>query len=142
MALAVLRLEFIGENVAAYQREVRKGMERHPQLDRYSECLGRDKSKPWVARLSGLNEQFGYQRAFMRGQIDYSHANSVGSRGVWLHYALPIGIYEVNARESWKHVRRYFISVEDVQDEAPLIREVAREWVDQQFTEGEPNGRL
>lgn len=81
----------------------------------YAQYMGRDKSNCWVARLMGLDERYGFKREFVRGQADWSCAKMTGSRGIFVYYALTTGLYEVNERVSWKHVRRYFIRVEDAQ---------------------------
>lgn len=110
--LAVIKLELIGDNFFAYQRQAK---ERHRPTERYSEYLGKDKSRPWVAHLIGLDTQYGFKREFLKGQKDYSQANSVGSRGVYLYFPLKDGIYEVNERLTWKRARRYFIRVQNAQ---------------------------
>ncbi len=106
--LAVLKLEYIGEN---YHSAQRAGAQAQEQTARYGRYLGRNRSRPWVARLTGLDADGWSVRVFVRGQIDYSRANSTGSRGVYCYYPLSPGFYEVNARESWNHVRRYFLRV-------------------------------
>jgi len=127
MMRAVLKLEYIAENYHAGLREAAKRQSETPRsVSRYGDMLGRDKSRPWVARLTGLDEQYGFSRAFVCGQIDYSRANSVGSRGVYLYFALTDGVYEVNERTSWTKVRRYFILVDDTE-----IIEVERKDVEQ-----------
>lgn len=92
--------------------------------DRYAKYMGHDKSNCWVARLLGLDEKWGFAREFIRGQADWSQAKMTGSRGIFVYYALPNGIYEVNKRISWKHVKRYFIRVENAE-----ITEIDREEV-------------
>lgn len=90
----------------------------------YARFMGRDKSNPWVAKLLGLDDKWGFKREFMRGQRDYSCAKMTGSRGIFVYYALEDGIYEVNERVSWKHVKRYFIRVENTE-----IMEISRKEV-------------
>lgn len=77
----------------------------------YAKYMGRDTSNSWVARILGLDEQYGFSREFVHGPTDWSAAKTTGSRGAYRYYALTDGIYEVNERLSWKHVRRYFIRV-------------------------------
>jgi hypothetical protein len=118
--LAVLKLEFIGENYHAYKKHAPSQVER---LEKYGECLGRNKSRPWVALLTGFDsDRVQFVREFMRGQIDYSGANTTCSRGVYLYYPLKPGLYEVNKRETWTRVERIFIRVEGMD-----ITEIARE---------------
>lgn len=120
--LAVLKVEHIGENYFTYRKQAR---ERHERTERYGTYLGCNQSRAWCARLTGYDAQRRYIRAFVHGQIDYSQSNSTGSRGVYIYYALADGIYEVNERISWKHVRRYFIRVENT-----TITEITQEEVD------------
>lgn len=104
---AVLKLEFIGENYFAYKKQATIP---HPATERYKDYLGRNQSRPWVQQI--VKKGGHIAREYMPGQIDYSQANSTGSRGVYLYYYLPSGIYEVNERSSWTRVRRYFCKVE------------------------------
>lgn len=105
---AVLKLELIGVDCGA----------------RYYGYMGFDKSKPWVARLLGMDDKFGFKREFVNGQRDYSNASGTGARGIYAYYPLKDGIYEVNERTSWKSVRRYFIRVQGT-----IITEISREEV-------------
>lgn len=74
------------------------------------------KSRCWVARIFGSNGQNGWARAFITGYRDYSAANSIGSRGIYITYLLDEGpIYEVSARQSWRSTDRYFIRIIDGQ---------------------------
>jgi len=131
---AVLELEFIAENYHAGKREAAKLHSEMPYgVERYRAILGRDKSRPWVARLLGCSEQYGFTREFIHGQIDYSRANSIGSRGVFLYFALKDGIYEVNERTSWTKVRRYFLLV-DSTEMVEVSKEEVTQWLRQQPT--------
>jgi len=123
---AVLKLEIIGDNYYAYLAAKKRGEAKTSRsAERYGELLGRDKSRPWVARITGRDPKYGLAREFVKGQKDYSQANSVGSRGVYEYFALKDGsIYEVNARETWKRTRRYFIRVENTE-----ITEISKEEV-------------
>ena len=70
---------------------------------------------PWVARLTAYHPWYGYEREFLRGQKDYSDANSVGSRRVWYYYTLRQGeVYEANQQLSRrKRGVRVFLTVLD-----------------------------
>jgi O-methyltransferase involved in polyketide biosynthesis len=50
-------------------------------------------------------------RQQMRGTLDYSGANSTGSRGIFEYIPLTDGIYEVNDRYRWNKVRHYYLRV-------------------------------
>lgn len=81
-------------------------------------------SRPWVARLTGLDERFGFRRDFVRGVYDYTRANGKrGGRGIYIYYALPPGLYEVYRPISWKHHERFFICVDDQGDIIRVTRE-------------------
>lgn len=123
---AVLRLEWIGEGhsatlqrIAEYEQNTGQRFPT-PEWVRYYD---RRRFHPWVARLTGMDTQFGFKREFLDSQIDYSLARGGGNRGVYLYYMLTPGIYEVNAPESWRHVRRYFVRVHDDLGIAELRRE-------------------
>lgn len=112
---AVLKLEIIGDDWFDYRSRLRRGLvSQQPQLERmYLSRLGWDAKRPWVARLLGIGADGWFMREFLRGQRDYSEANSTGSRGVHEYYALTTGVYEVFERRSWIKTRRYFIRVRD-----------------------------
>jgi hypothetical protein len=85
------------------------------------ECIGDDTAQllgvrwtqPWVAELTGFSKQHRYRRLFLRGQKDYTQANSMGSRGVYEHFLLEPGrVYEVYARLTWHRSDRYFCRVD------------------------------
>lgn len=92
---------------------------------------GWDKTRPWVARLFGFNDYYGYDREFMRARWDYSNANSTGSRGIYALYALEPGVYEVNERISRKRQRRYFILVAETELHDAEYWEITQEEVDE-----------
>lgn len=110
---AVIGLEIIADNYYAHQRQKKAGKASEWRGERvYEEAMGRDQGRPWVAKLTGLDARYGFAREFLRGQTDYSQANSVGSRGVYEYFILEPGVYEVKERTSWKKTRRFFILVE------------------------------
>lgn len=70
------------------------------------------KSRCWVARIFGSDGRGGWARVFVEGARDYSSANSVGSRGVYITYFLEEGpIYEVSSPQTWKKTDRYFLRI-------------------------------
>lgn len=125
----VVKLEAIGDDAHQYKKLIRRG-DIDPDFRRQLTPREHLRSQPWIARLTGLDQQFKFKREFVRGQKDYSQANSVGSRGVYIYYALTSGIYEVNAPLSWSRTDRYFCRVKDGQ----IIRmtfEETLEWLQQ-----------
>ena len=131
--MAVVKLEYFAENYHAYQRERRKsGIAINKSIERYGEHLGLDRSRPWVKRIAGYDEEkLKFIGDFVKGQIDYSRANSTGSRGVYLYFPLKDGIYEVNERESWTRTRRYFILVVG-SEMVEIDRKEVEQWLQQQ----------
>lgn len=130
--LAVISLEFIAENYhmyKAYQKRARL-VEPKAGVERYGELLGKDKSRPWVAQITGFNLQYGFQRSFVHGQIDYSNTNGNGSRGVYLHFYLKPGVYEINERTSWRNVQRRFVRVDGL-EVVDISREEVEAWLKQ-----------
>lgn len=70
--------------------------------------------RSWVAEVTGRCPTYGFAREFMRPLKDYRNANAKGSRGIMLYYHLRPGrIYEVNARQGWSRIERYFCRVQD-----------------------------
>ena len=125
---AVIALEIIADNYYAYLQAKKRGEAIESRsAEKYGELLGRDKARPWVARITGLCATYGLKREFIRGQKDYSRANSIGSRGIYEYFALDSGIYEVHERTTWKKTRRYFIRVENAQIEEIDKKEVYSE---------------
>src|SRR5690554_2450516 len=100
---AIISLEVFGDALRRSDRHF--ASER--VIERHRSFLGRDVSRPWVARLLGLDDTYGFKREFVRGQRDESRASNTGGRGVFYHYALTDGLYEVSERLSWKRTRRY-----------------------------------
>lgn len=67
----------------------------------------------WVAEVTGPDEKYGLARTFLRGKMDYSKANSKGSRGIFVEYVLDPGkIYEVKSQETWRRAWLYFCTVD------------------------------
>lgn len=106
---AVLRLELIGDD---YFYAKRHNTWSFDKILRYMRRLGSDKSPSWTARITGIDDKSQPVREYLQGQRDYSEANSTGSRGIFVYYALPPGIYEVSDRYHWRKVRHYFCRVE------------------------------
>lgn len=81
---------------------------------------------PWVAQITGLSREGKFVRKFIHGDVDYTQANSVGSRGVHRYYHLQSGrIYEVAERLSWKRSVQYFCRVTQEGEIARLTRQEA-----------------
>jgi len=65
----------------------------------------------WVAQIIGHDGRK-WLRAFLPGRRDYERANSKGSRGIMVHFAINEGpVYEVSSHLSWREVNRYFARV-------------------------------
>jgi hypothetical protein len=79
----------------------------------------------WVARIAGKDLHFGYKREFLRGNKDYTHSNSKGSRGIFVFFLLESeNIYEVkNTR------RRYFCKVDDDGDIIEITKDEVQKWI-------------
>lgn len=92
--------------------------------------FGENKQSYWVARILGFDPQFKYNREFMRGKKDYTHASSVGSRGVFINYILETErLYEVKEPISWKRTDRYFCTINEQGDIIRLSTEEANQWL-------------
>lgn len=130
---ATLSLELIG----ADQFDLLRGMRatcNHllPGLGDYT--VGKISRGVWVAEIRGRHQKFGLDRIFLSAKRDYSHANSKGSRGVFLWFLLESGrLYEVSERTSWKNTRRYFCSVDN---DGHISSEDIDEWLKEKKLSG------
>ncbi len=104
----LLSMEVIGDNTNARLRDAQQ----------MARCFGGATAgrlfdlgpnrQPWVAQILGIYTSGKFRRNFLRGQKDYSQANSMGSRGVYLRFLLSPGVYQVHRKLSWKSERTYF----------------------------------
>jgi hypothetical protein len=72
---------------------------------------------PWAARLTGLCPKYGFRREFINGIKDWTHVKKAkrGERwpGVYIYYAVPPGLYEINHRMSkGRQYREYILVLE------------------------------
>jgi hypothetical protein len=121
---AALALEWIGYDQAPLGRAAHGHA-----IERHGHWQATDTSRPWVARITGPDTRYGLARRFVEGQIDFSQANSVGSRGVMLYFALAPGVYEVYARVSWTRSRRYFCQAHEDASITEMTREEVEQWL-------------
>lgn len=97
-----LCLEAIGDNLTRENRDWRGTMFELPTR------------KTWAAEIVGLYNSGKYVFKFLRGSRDYSQANSVGSRGVYVYYNLQSGkVYCVNHWSSWRCEERWMCRVDE-----------------------------
>lgn len=125
----ILILELFGENTRQLCKTYRKMFEvgggdfGRMYFDKY---IGTPPRSSWVAEITGPDEKYGLARSFLRCKMDYSKANSKGSRGIFAEYILSQGkIYEVKEQESWKRSSRYFCTVSDEGEIVKLDEETA-----------------
>ena len=123
--LAVLKLEAIGDHYFAYCKYKKRI---NPKYERHVWQMTKRGMRPWVARITGFDDHYEFAREFVNGQKDWSQANGIGSRGVYIYYPLRPGIYEVNDRVSWQRSRRYFIQVDGLEI-TEITREEVGEWL-------------
>lgn len=84
----------------------------------------------WVAEITGFDQKYKYARKFLKRKLDYSRANSKGSRGVYAEYILESGkIYDVKQQISRKRVHRYFCTVNQDGDIVILSESEVVEWL-------------
>jgi hypothetical protein len=87
--------------------------------------FGKPFTGPWCAKITGKDTYYGYKREFVQGKKDYTHANSKGSRGVFVYFLVESGfVYEVKGSR-----RRYFCAVLENGDIAEISKEDVEEWI-------------
>lgn len=72
--------------------------------------------RPWVAEITGTHPTWRWDRKFLPARVDYTHANSRATRGVWFWWTLESGhVYEARYRTSWASGQhRRYITVDDI----------------------------
>ncbi len=93
----------------------------------YARCFKPENRVPWVAKILGLDPQYGIQREFIRGDKWFGEASANWNRGVYAHYDLLDGIYEVHELVSWQRSRRYFIRVA-ADESTEMTKEEVLKW--------------
>lgn len=92
----------------------------------FDKHIGTPPRSSWVAEITGPDEKYGLARDFLRCKMDYSQANSKGSRGIFAEYILSQGkVYEVKSQESRGRSVRYFCTVGPEGDIIKLDEETA-----------------
>ncbi len=93
----------------------------------YARCFKPENRVPWVAKILGRDPKYGLGREFVHGNKWFGEASANWNRGVYLHYDLGDGIYEVHELVSWRRSRRYFIRVHG-DDSTEMTKEDVVQW--------------
>lgn len=124
----ILRIECVDDDAVAVNKVLAKvsRQERSSYLDRlpmrrrlHLQMAG--KTGPWVAEITAVGKTGVLERRFVKGLKDYTHANSVGSRGVYMQFILTPGIYEIFDHPKRGQTRHRFARLADGK-----IREITR----------------
>lgn len=87
----------------------------------------------WVAEIPSFDAVYKYKREFVKPKVDYTEANSVGSRGVYYVYFLEgEKIYEVSdnrGRGNYTKPQRYFARVATTGEIEKVSEEYVKEWL-------------
>lgn len=123
---AALSLELFGENVRQYQLLYRGIFQLFGFEKLFDSQIGVRPRSSWVAEVTGPDEKYRLKREFLRPKLDYSRANSKGSRGIFAEYILETGkLYEVKSQVTWNRVEQYFCIVNDQGDIEEIDEEIA-----------------
>ena len=69
-------------------------------------------NRAWVRWIRYLHPIDGFVYDTLKPQLDYSRANSIGTRGVYAYYILTENaLYEISAPLSWKRVDHYYCRI-------------------------------
>ena len=111
---AILSLETFGDDLRQEMKLFRKVFALYGETDAFDQTIGVPPASSWAAEIVGPDPKYRLARRFLRGNVDYSHANGNGSRGVRKEFILESGhIYEVRSQETWSHFSRYFCTVSE-----------------------------
>lgn len=88
-------------------------------------------TRPWVAEVTGRSRRYGYERRFVKPKVDYSGANSAGTRGVRYWWTLESGhLYQARYRTDWSMAATVrYLTVTDEGDVVDVPREEVDRWV-------------
>lgn len=102
----VVNLELFNHATLRGLNEALAGVE---QLCPPGKSFGRFPETTWCAEITGISGRYRFERKFLDRKVDYSQANSRGTRGVYAVYILWEGkIYEISEQLSWKRSTRGF----------------------------------
>lgn len=128
---AILKLEAIGDDADSLVKLRAMGIDTALGYGVSRAITRRGPKRYWAAEITGFDTRFGYQRRFLYGKKDYMHANSMGSRGVYVYYTLESGaVYEVLEPLSWRKSDRYFCRVTDNGKIERILKEDVDTWLD------------
>lgn len=126
---ASLRIEAIGDD-ALQHRRLWTGVMNELVPGMGDAVMGKFPASYWVAEITGTDPTYKWRREFIKGKKDYGGANSVGSRGIFIHYILESGkVYEVKARTSWRSSDRYFCRVDDAGNIVRMAETEVQAWL-------------
>lgn len=118
--LTAFRLEAVGDDAWRQKRTAQRAGQQYVPL----KTRDLNPERPWIAHLNGLSARYEFDRGFLRGNVDYREADKRGSRGVYLYFNLPPGLYEVYERLDHYKSKRYFARVADLKIAEVSKREV------------------
>ncbi len=111
--MATLKIEYIGEAQDA-RLTLYHGITKEALGKGVADALiGKKRMRmPWVAKVTGRDEKYGFHREFLAAKWLRRDANSTQSRGVMLEFDLQEGqLYQVHSFVSWRREDRYFCVV-------------------------------
>jgi hypothetical protein len=88
--------------------------------------------RPWCARITGFDDRWVYKREFMSGTRDYTRTNNADSRGTYVYYHLPPGIYEICRDVTWQRYERFFLLATKDGNWREISTEDVKQWLNQQ----------
>lgn len=118
--LTGFRLEAVGDDDWQKWRAHQRARERGAGTGLCTLVVPPKPPTPWVAMITGACPHYEFSREFLRGKKDYREADKYGSRGVWMFWELPPGLYESQELEWDRKLRgvlatRRFFRVADQQ---------------------------
>lgn len=122
------KLEIFADNYIEYEKHIRKTIG--------NKLFGKRPHGFWIAKITGTDPKYGFNREFLPYKKDYSESNSKGSRGVYAYYILESGIYyEIKEQISWNRTKRYFCKIDESGDIITVNKEEIIKWTKQQKEE-------
>lgn len=127
---ATIKLELFGDNLRQEFELYSKVIDEIMGKGCGAAIIGKAPKQVWVAEIVGIHPKYTLNRRFLNPKKDYSKANSVGSRGVFLWYILESGAYyEIKKQTSWRDTERYFCKVSNAGEIVRVEKSEVMEWL-------------
>lgn len=96
----------------------------NPKIQKYKS------NKPWCAEILSMSEKYGFERRFIKENLNYSKANASGTRGVELKFIVECNKpHEGYFHLSWKKKERKFFYMTEAGEFKEITKKELIAWL-------------